>query len=140
MDAEIGSVVPGAVLRVTQFGAIVRLNAGGVGLIHISEITDGFVRDVADHFREGDEVNVRVLARNNRGKLEFSTKDVVQPTRRRIVPELSPESMAAADPSADPEASVFEKKLSSFLKESDDRHAELRHNLERKRQANRHRS
>ena len=140
MIVEIGSVVPGVVLRVTRFGAIVRLNAGGVGLIHISEITDGFVRDVGDHFRAGDDVVVRVLARNNRGKLEFSTKDVLQPGRVRIVPELSPESMAADDASADPEADGFEKKLSSFLKESEDRLTELRRNIDAKQRSVRRRS
>jgi S1 RNA binding domain protein len=137
MAIEIGSVVPGTVVRVAEYGAIVRLAAGGVGLVHISEITGDFVRDVADHFAEGDPVNVKILARNRQGKYELSTKQIPQPRteKRSRVPPPAPGSMASDETRsrrAGPRGS-FEDKLKQFLKDSEQRLADLRRNIDGKR-------
>ncbi len=56
------SVVRGRVTRVMDFGAFVELEPGVEGLVHISEISHRRVWRVSDHFREGDEVEVEVIA------------------------------------------------------------------------------
>jgi S1 RNA binding domain protein len=74
MTIEPGAIVTGTVVKIADFGAIVRLGGGKSGLIHISEIADTFVRDVRDFLAEEDEVTVKVLRVNNRGRLELSLK------------------------------------------------------------------
>jgi len=58
----VGSIVEGKVTKVTPFGAIVAINGGGQGLVHISQIANTFVKDINDHVKIGDEVKVKVLS------------------------------------------------------------------------------
>ena len=55
---ETGSVVEGKVVRIKPFGAIVQLEGGAQGLVHISQIANGFVQDINDHVAVGDTVKV----------------------------------------------------------------------------------
>ncbi|MHC4294907.1 MAG: S1 RNA-binding domain-containing protein, partial [Planctomycetota bacterium] len=57
-----GSVVEGCVTRTTDFGAFVELTPGVEGLVHVSELSDGFVRSPAEVIREGDTVQAKVLS------------------------------------------------------------------------------
>ena len=66
MSIEIGSVVEGVVTGITNFGAFVELSGGKVGLIHISEVADVYVRDVKDFLKEQDTVKVKVLTIDER--------------------------------------------------------------------------
>ncbi len=72
--AEIGRIAHGTVVRLMPYGALVRLEDGSTGLVHISEIDDSFVRNVADHLEVGSRVLIKVLAHKEGGKLEFSLK------------------------------------------------------------------
>src|SRR5512133_1443964 len=76
---EIGSTVEGTVVKLADYGAIVRLAGGKMGLVHISEVTDAYVRDVREYFRENDRVIVKVLKLNNKGRYELSTKQAEAP-------------------------------------------------------------
>ncbi len=58
---HVGATVKGAVSRIAQFGAFVRLEPGVEGLVHISELATRHIRSVADVVREGQEVECRVL-------------------------------------------------------------------------------
>lgn len=59
---QVGEIVTGIVTGLQPYGAFVTLDDGTVGLIHISEISDRFVRNVEDYLRLGDRVAVRLLA------------------------------------------------------------------------------
>lgn len=59
---EIGSVVAGKVTGIQPYGAFVALDESTQGLVHISEVTHGFVKDINDHLKVGDEVQVKVLS------------------------------------------------------------------------------
>lgn len=59
---EVGSVLSGKVTGIQPYGAFVALNESTQGLVHISEVTHGFVKDINDHLKVGDEVNVKVLS------------------------------------------------------------------------------
>ena len=50
---DIAEIFEGRVFSVMNFGAFVRLKDGSTGLVHISEITDGFVQDVKDYLKVG---------------------------------------------------------------------------------------
>lgn len=67
-DIAIGMVVKGKVTRLEKFGAFVEIGAERPGLVHISEMTHGYIKTPADLVKEGDEVEVQVLAVNRRKK------------------------------------------------------------------------
>src|SRR5262249_56071867 len=58
----VGSIVPGKVMRLMQFGAFVELEPGVEGLIHISELAPQRIRRVADVVQPGQDVQVKVMA------------------------------------------------------------------------------
>jgi len=126
MSIEIGSVVEGIVTGITNFGAFVELPGGKVGLIHISEVADVYVRDVKDFLKEQDHVKVKVLSVDERGKIGLSIKQLQAPIPRKIF----------ANDSRRPNkfnAPTFEDKLTRFLKDSDERLTDLKKNTESKR-------
>jgi len=78
-SVAVGDIHTGKVLKIKPFGAIVSLPGGVPGLVHISQITNGFVQDVGDVLAVGDEVDVRVVSHDQAsGKISLSMKDVPQ--------------------------------------------------------------
>lgn len=61
MKYKEGDVIKGVVTGVFDYGAFVKFDDGYTGLVHISEISDGFVRDVSDFLKISDVVDVRIL-------------------------------------------------------------------------------
>ncbi len=59
---EAGQILDGKVTGIQPYGAFVALDEETQGLVHISEITHGFVKDVHEHLAIGDEVKVKVLS------------------------------------------------------------------------------
>ena len=95
---HVGATVRGAVTRIAQFGAFVRLEPGVEGLVHISELATRRIRSVADVVKEGETVECRVLAIDPDGqKLSLSIKALAPAPADR---DLGP---AAAAEQADPE-------------------------------------
>jgi len=72
--AEVGKVYEGRVRKIMDFGAFVELFPGTDGLLHVSQISKHRV-NVADCFKEGDEVTVRVLEVDRDGKIRLSHKE-----------------------------------------------------------------
>ena len=72
MAIEVGSVLEGVVSGITEFGAFIELPEGKVGLVHISEVADEFVKDIKDFLKEKDTVKVKVLSVDERGKIGLS--------------------------------------------------------------------
>ncbi|MGK5092531.1 polyribonucleotide nucleotidyltransferase [Deltaproteobacteria bacterium TL4] len=75
-DVEIGATYTGPVKRVVEFGAFVELFPGTEGLVHISNLTEGRVKNVTDVVKEGDIITVKAMGLDRRGKLQLSMKDV----------------------------------------------------------------
>jgi len=138
MSIEVGSVVEGVVTGITNFGAFVELPGGKVGLIHISEVADVYVRDVKDFLKEQDNVKVKVLSIDERGKIGLSIKQL-QPPSPSPIPSPAPSPMPRRAPINDNRrfgkvnAPSFEDKLTKFLKDSDERLGDLKRNTESKR-------
>lgn len=134
MSIEVGSVVEGVVTGITNFGAFVELPGGKVGLIHISEVADVYVRDVKDFLKEQDRVKVKVLSVDERGKIGLSIKQL-QPPSSNAHPSPHPRRPQANDNRRPNRMNTvtFEDKLSKFLKDSDERLSDLKRNTESKR-------
>ena len=75
---EVGAVHLGKVVRVLEFGAIVSFAGGHEGMVHISELSKERVRVVEDVVKLGDEVTVKVIGVEDRGKIKLSMKALVQ--------------------------------------------------------------
>ena len=73
-EVEIGKVYNGTVIRLLDFGAIVNIMPGRDGLLHVSQIANERVNNVADYVKEGQAVRVKVLETDERGKIRLSMK------------------------------------------------------------------
>ncbi len=73
-EAEVGKIYTGIVQKIVDFGAFVEILPGTDGLVHISELENHRVNKVTDVLKEGDEVKVKVLAIDDRGKIKLSRK------------------------------------------------------------------
>ena len=118
MSLEAGTILEGTVVKITHYGAFVELPDGKSGLVHISEIADTYVKDVRDYLKEQERVKVKVLGYNDKGKLDLSVKQALEPSERqaRVRAKAS-----------------FDAKLAKFLKESEERLLDLKRNTEAKR-------
>jgi len=74
----------GQVSAIRSYGAFVHLEDGQVGLVHISEVAEEFVRDISAYLSPGQTVVVKVIGRNEEGKLNLSLKRVSQQERARV--------------------------------------------------------
>ena len=77
-EVEIGKIYNGTVLRLLDFGAIVSLLPGKDGLLHISQISHQRVASVSDHLKEGQQVKVKVLEADEKGRVRLSMKAVAE--------------------------------------------------------------
>lgn len=72
-----GDIVKGRITSIKPYGAFVKIDNKVDGLVHISEISDKFVKNIEDFFSVGDEVNLEVLdvSRNNKVSLSYKTQN-----------------------------------------------------------------
>ncbi|HTL70336.1 MAG TPA: polyribonucleotide nucleotidyltransferase [Candidatus Eisenbacteria bacterium] len=73
-DAEVGRVYPGTVKRIMNFGAFVEIMPGKEGLVHISELADGYVESVDSACKIGDRFDVKVIEIDQQGRINLSKK------------------------------------------------------------------
>ena len=74
MALEVGSIVEGTVSGIAKFGAFVELPENKVGLVHISEVANEYVSDVAQYLKVKDTVKVKVISIDAKGKIALSVK------------------------------------------------------------------
>jgi polyribonucleotide nucleotidyltransferase len=74
-EAEIGRIYEGTVARIVDFGAFVTIMPGTDGLLHISQIAKERVEKVSDYLKEGQQVRVKVLDVDARGRIKLSMKE-----------------------------------------------------------------
>ena len=82
-DVEVGKIYDGTVLKLLDFGAIVSVLPGRDGLLHISQIANERVNAVADHLKEGQQVRVKVLEADDKGRLRLSMKAAAQEAQQQ---------------------------------------------------------
>lgn len=121
---ETGKIVEGKVKSIAQFGAFVELEGGVQGLVHISEISFGYVKEVSDFLKVGDKVKVKILSEGKNGRLDLSVKQAMDKPKK---PEFKP---APAETKMS-----FEDMLSKFKKESDEKMSMLKTNTRENRRS-----
>ena len=75
-EPEVGNIYTGKVVKVMDFGAFVQFMPGLDGMVHISELAEDRVEKVTDVVNEGDEVKVKLMAIDDRGRMNLSMKEV----------------------------------------------------------------
>ena len=73
-DIEIGEIYEVKVERIVNFGAFCEIVPGKSGLVHVSELSDGFIKDVGEVLKEGDIVTAKVIGVDPQGKIRLSLK------------------------------------------------------------------
>ncbi|WP_096086072.1 polyribonucleotide nucleotidyltransferase [Agaribacterium haliotis] len=99
-EAEIGAVYDGVVARIVDFGAFVTFLPGKDGLVHISQIAHERVKNVSDYLEEGQEVKVKCLDVDNRGRIKLSIKELLDPP----APEASDDANGNVAEGEEPQA------------------------------------
>ncbi len=134
---ETGSIVEGKVVRIKPFGAIVQLENGSQGLVHISQIANGFVNDINEHVAVGDTVKVKVISVDEETKkIALSIREALpKAPKAQRQQSFKPRehknnyeprgTKQPSDDAAQPKEPVddFEEKMKEWLKQSNERQA-----------------
>ncbi|WP_117170924.1 S1 domain-containing RNA-binding protein [Paraliobacillus sediminis] len=139
MSIEIGSKVQGKVTGITNFGAFVELPGGTTGLVHISEVADSYVKDVNDHLKVGDQIEVKVISEKD-GKIALSIKKAIDKpegqsasyTRRPRQGGNDRNGKNGRAKSNFKPKETFEDKMANFLKSSEENLSTLKRSNESK--------
>ena len=149
MELEIGSIYEGKVTGITKFGAFVLLPMGKSGMVHISEVANTFVDDINNYLKEGQTVNVKLIAIDQQGRINLSIKKALPQTEQPARPARpagnrpAPQRPAAPRPAAPaaksqppvfaPDQSTlpkgddsFESKLKAFRQSSESRLSDVK--------------
>ena len=118
-ELNLGDIVEAEITRITDFGAFVKINGRSSGLIHISQISDSFVKDVNKYLKIGDRVKARVIKLGPGNKIDLSLslrlREKGRPTartkQRNKAFALSLQKNNSGFKSSD-----FEEKLKKFLR------------------------
>jgi polyribonucleotide nucleotidyltransferase len=89
-EPELGVIYLGKVVKTADFGAFVNFLGSRDGLVHISELTQGRVNKTTDVVNVGDQVRVKVLGFDDRGKVKLSMRVVDQATGEDISDKVGP--------------------------------------------------
>ena len=134
MSIEVGSKVQGKITGITNFGAFVELPDGKTGLVHISEVADNYVKDINEHLKVGDEVEVKVMNVEADGKIGLSIRKAKpQAERPERAPRPRRENNRPVERNDRQPKENFEQKMARFLKDSDERLATLKRATDSKR-------
>jgi polyribonucleotide nucleotidyltransferase len=98
-EPEVGGVYEGTVKSTTAFGAFVEIMPGTEALLHISEMRHQRTEKTEDVVKKGDRVTVKLIDRDERGRLRLSMKALVPK------PEAAPGAAAPA-PAAEPDGDM----------------------------------
>lgn len=140
MNIVPGEIIEGKVQGITTFGAFIELPGGLVGLVHISEIADTYVKDVKDYIKEGDLVKVKILNIDGR-KIGLSIKQALPPKvvppapsqPRYNRPDARRDNRGYSSPRRQESPVTLDDKITRFLKESDERMQPLKNKIEPRR-------
>lgn len=157
MSLAVGDIVEGKVTGITKFGAFVELPDNKVGMVHISELSEQYVKEISDFLEKGQLIKSLVMSIDEEGKISLSVKragedaqlqprtDSSEPEsmdqhfdrnapaerkpRRRSAPNVWQGQKTAEEP--DHELS-FEEKMARFKQQSDSKLSDLKHANESK--------
>ena len=116
---KVGDVVTGKVTGIQPYGAFVALDDETQGLVHISEITYGYVKDVHEFIKVGEEINVKILDIDEEQKKISLSIRVLQETPVSKKREVAPrKTLQERDKEDDKDGfKILQEKLGSWIKQ-----------------------
>lgn len=138
---EIGQIVEGKVTGLTSFGAFVSLPEGKSGMVHISEVSNAFVKEIKDHLSEGQDVKVKIIGISDEGKISLSIKKAMPEEQQRDSRPTRPNRPQRSRPAnvwqgqaerKDPSSMSFEDMMARFKQVSDEKITDLKRSGEAK--------
>lgn len=138
--AEIGAILEGKVTGITNFGAFVELPEKETGMVHISEVSNTYIKDIHEKLEEGQTVTVKVIDINEKGKIALSIKKAMpeeeapKPKRREgDKPKRSQPNVWTGTQKTEPANMSFEDMMAKFKSVSDEKMSDLKKNTVAKR-------
>jgi len=139
---SVGDILEGKVVSVMAFGAFVDIGDNQSGLVHISEVSNEYVKEIGDHIHKGDKVKVKVIKIDDNGRISLSIKKAMErpkqkpssENKRSVVVSDGPVRPADVDLFKKQDSGLsFEDKLSKFKQDSDEKIQALKKNADSKR-------
>lgn len=122
---DVGQVMEGKVTGIQPYGAFVALDEETQGLVHISEVTHGFVKDINEHLNVGDEVKVKVLSIDEaKGKYSLSIRATEEAPKKVEKAARKPKQNRPQPQQNDANSAGFntlKDKLEEWIQQSDER-------------------
>lgn len=135
--AELDRILDGTVMNVMPFGAFVDIGSNESGLVHISELSSSYVKDINSFVKKGDKVKVKVIKIDDSGKISLSMKQAEVPRQERKKREKPAQASARPDSfdwtARRDEEMSFEDRLSKFKHESEEKIRDSKRRMENKR-------
>ncbi|MEW6202830.1 MAG: S1 RNA-binding domain-containing protein [bacterium] len=138
-----GQVMEGKVVDITKFGAFVKLPGGKTGLVHISQISEDYVKEVADYLTVGKPVFVKIAAIDDKGRIQLSMKGITEDAIKVAVKQEEKKPWTGREEHhrepriregrEGPYEDSFERKLRNFMRQSEDRLVDIKRNIDAKR-------
>jgi len=133
MQIKTGEIIEGKITGITKYGAFVSIDKENAGMIHISEISDGFIKDINERLKLNQTVKAVVINVNQDGKLALSMKQAPKDTASDAAEETAekpgfekPEEFVKNDNSLGATRN-FEDMLNKFKKDSDEKMLDLKY-------------
>ena len=140
MQIQEGAIVSGKVTGITEFGAFVELEGGKTGMVHISEVSSDYVKDINELLKINQEVKVKVISVSDNGKISLSIRKAESSQKKG---HLNKQQSSVSSRSADKRTSspkvwqgqktekksenaTFEEMMASFKKASDEKMSDLK--------------
>lgn len=135
MQLKVGDIVEGKITGITNFGVFVDLGEGKSGMVHISEVARTYVSDIREHFKENDQVKMKVLTISDEGKISLSIKKALEPEQKAEGQGFKRERKPYQPPKPDnsftwmpkkSEPASFEEMMNQFKQTSDEKFSDLK--------------
>ena len=123
---EVGSIVEGKITGIKPFGAFVAIDDNIQGLVHISEVSHSYVKDIHDVLSVGETVKVKIKSIDEEsGKISLSIRDTQSPPERSERRPRQGGKRNKEEKKKNQGFNTLEDKLKEWLKQSNEIHADL---------------
>ncbi len=137
MQLELGMIVEGKIKGIKSFGAFIDLGDGKSGMVHISEISPAYVKEVSDVLTEGQSVKAKIISITDDGKIGLSirrlSEDGQQHKQNHPQKKKNKDNSSWEGNKKSSSPQSFEEMMSKFKQSSEERMSDLKRANESKR-------
>ena len=130
MELTVGAILEGKIKSITNFGAFVSLPENKTGMVHISEVSSTYVKDIKEHLKENQTVKVKVLSIGEDGKISLSIKRAEEPVKEPQRTSRPPQEFHNRKQQT---PMSFEDMMNKFKQTSDEKMSDLKRSVDSKR-------